>query len=658
MTTGERANQFVATFRRAIEAEKAALRQDSSAYEVPLESGKLLSEMTQGEQTFYAFQLVRPSERVTPGVACSLREPTGLEVPVTVVQLSGCELVLRSEVRLSIRDGSYRLLFVPWFLYDEMHQALEKVPFPEMALRAFGKQPVSREPLTLGEYEHDLNSTQQQAVQLAMESQLSILWGPPGTGKTTTLAQLIAFLVAHDRRVLITSTTHAALDQVLSRLTATRALAEVFARHQVIQLGHSGQPCSLDEVVNATQVQARALLDRSRARLEAVVRQLQDLFPVLLKAQEAAACSHQLDLFAEAPGALEARDLTPLLGGERGGRWARLGAEQQCELLQRRARRLEGLQIAWRLRARAARTALANGQQQAVDDCRILLTTLANCYVSPLLKEQHFDSVVIEEAGMALLPAIYLAAGRARRQVVLVGDPQQLPSILASRDPFALQAMGRNIFSVLGERPERLMLDVQYRMHPQIGELVSRLFYGGGLRHHPPARAQLIADGPPYPGHALVVVNLVGEVRTDPGDFSRYNPESARKSVELARQAAAAGFSVAVIAPYRKQVSRIQRLLEESGSELIDCATVHRFQGHERDVVILDITDAPPMEPGVLLGGRGPASSSANLLNVSVSRARGKLIIVAAVDYVRRRAEGTVLAQVLELALSSGALLA
>jgi superfamily I DNA and/or RNA helicase len=216
--------------------------------------------------------------------------------------------------------------------------------------------------------------------------------------------------------------------------------------------------------------------------------------------------------------------------------------------------------------------------------------------------------------------------------------------------------MGRNIFSVLGERPERLMLDIQYRMHPHIGELVSRLFYGGELRHQPPARAQIIADGLPYPGHALVVVDVLGEVRTDRGDFSRYNPESARKSLELARQAVASGFSVAIIAPYRKQVSCIQRLLSEGENERIDCATVHRFQGHERDVVILDITDAPPLEPGVLLGGRGPSSSSANLLNVSISRARGKLIIVAAVDYVRRRAEGTVLAQVLELALSSGAL--
>ncbi|MBX3170186.1 MAG: AAA family ATPase [Candidatus Eremiobacteraeota bacterium] len=646
------AAQFVASFRRAIEAEKAALRQDSSAYEVALEGGRPLSEMTQGEFTFYAFQLPRASERVTPGLACSLREPSGLEVPVTVAQLSGGEVVLRSEVRLHIREGAYRLLFVPWFLYDEMHQALENVPFPEMALRAFGKQPVERQPMPTPQFEFRLNPTQREAVQLALESQLAILWGPPGTGKTTTLAQLIALLVGQQRRVLITSTTHAALDQVLARLRDTRALHELFARHQVLQLGSSGHDCCLDEVVQATQSEAYATLGRSRPRLEGLLRQHQELLPLLQKAQVAAAQSHQLDLFVEAPAGLEARELTSLLGPERAARWSALDAQAQCGLLQRLCRRLEALQMGWRLRARVARTALTSGQQQAVDECRILLTTLANSYVSPLLKEQHFDSVVVEEAGMALLPAIYLAAGRARQQVVLVGDPQQLPAILASRDSYAQQAMGRNIFAVLGERPERLMLDVQYRMHPEIGELVSRLFYNGGLRHQPPAEAGEIAADAPYPGDALVVVDLAGQARTDPGDFSRYNPESAHKAVALAREAAARGRSVAVISPYRKQVQRIQQLLQDH--PLIDCATVHRFQGHERDVVILDITDGPPLEPGVLLAGRGANSSSANLLNVSLSRARGKLIVIAPVDYVRSRAAGTTLAQVLEWALQHG----
>ncbi|MBS2037917.1 AAA family ATPase [bacterium] len=646
--------QFVNTFRRAIEAEKLALRQDSGAYEVPLEGGRCLAEMNQAEKSFYAFRLPRPSDRVTPGVACSLREPTGLEVPVTLVQISEGEVVLRSELPISLREGAYRLIFVPWFLYDEMQKALENVPFPEMALRAFGKQPVGRLSVTPRPFDHSLNESQAQAVRLALESQLSILWGPPGTGKTTTLAQLIALLVAEGRRVLITSTTHAALDQVLQRLQGTPSLREVFAQHQVIQLG--GQECSLEQVVAATQDQAQGQLARSRVRLDWILKQQQELLPLLARARQAAAEAQQLDLFADAPGGLEAADLGAVVGSERGLRWAGLSSAQQEVLLQRRARRLESLHLGWRLRARWARQTLTEGQQQAVDECRILLTTLANSYVSPLLKEQQFDSVVVEEAGMALLPTIYLAAGRARLQVVLVGDPQQLPSILTSRDPFAQQAMGRNIFAVLGERPERLMLNIQYRMHPQIGELVSRLFYAGGLQHQPPQEAASIAATAPFAGQALVVLDLAGEARTDPGDYSRYNPASAAEAVRLARLAAANGHSVAIIAPYRKQVQRIQELLGTQPDELIDCATVHRFQGHERDVVILDITDAPPLEPGVLLAGRGAHSASANLLNVSLSRARGKLIVIAPLDYVRQRAGGTVLAQVLETALAYGAL--
>jgi superfamily I DNA and/or RNA helicase len=88
-------------------------------------------------------------------------------------------------------------------------------------------------------------------------------------------------------------------------------------------------------------------------------------------------------------------------------------------------------------------------------------------------------------------------------------------------------------------------------------------------------------------------------------------------------------------------------------TEQVQCATVHRFQGNERDVVILDTVDGPPLEPGTLLCGRGPRAASANLLNVSVSRARGKLIVIVDVAYVRARADGTILHQLVEAALQS-----
>lgn len=89
------ATQFVASFRRAIEAE-VALRQDSSAYEVPLEVGRALSEMTQGELTYYAFQLVRPSERVTPGVKSQLARAERTRSLPWPLQAIGNEVVLRA----------------------------------------------------------------------------------------------------------------------------------------------------------------------------------------------------------------------------------------------------------------------------------------------------------------------------------------------------------------------------------------------------------------------------------------------------------------------------------------------------------------------------------------------------------------------------------
>ena len=61
----------------------------------------------------------------------------------------------------------------------------------------------------------------------------------------------------------------------------------------------------------------------------------------------------------------------------------------------------------------------------------------------------------------------------------MVGDPRQLPSIVHSDSRDARQFLGRSIFEVTVPEPEKsdvvAMLDVQYRMHPQIGQLVSEL---------------------------------------------------------------------------------------------------------------------------------------------------------------------------------------
>src|SRR5205814_9785307 len=100
----------------------------------------------------------------------------------------------------------------------------------------------------------------------------------------------------------------------------------------------------------------------------------------------------------------------------------------------------------------------------------------------------------------------------------------------------------------------------------------------------------------------------------------------------------------------------IRALLKERAAMAkgIECSTVHRFQGQESDVVILDTVDADPMKPGVLLNERGPRSSAQNLINVAISRARGKLIIVADARYVDWRAPDGVVTKMIRHALAVG----
>jgi len=114
-----------------------------------------------------------------------------------------------------------------------------------------------------------------------------------------------------------------------------------------------------------------------------------------------------------------------------------------------------------------------------------------------------------------------------------------------------------------------------------------------------------------------------------------------------------------VITPYADQAreirARLSRLDRAAAKHGIECSTVHRFQGHERDLVIFDTVDTVPLPPGVLLSGRRAGSAAPNLINVSLSRARGKLILVSDVDYFERQAPGSIVTTTLRRMLAAGA---
>jgi hypothetical protein len=273
----------------------------------------------------------------------------------------------------------------------------------------------------------------------------------------------------------------------------------------------------------------------------------------------------------------------------------------------------------------------------------LVAATLAKLATSADFAGLHADRVVIDEASMAGLAQIVLAVGLGRRTVVF-GDFRQLPPIVQSSTPAARRWLGTDVFSIAGvpaavargTPEERVhLLRRQYRSHPRIAAVVNEFAYGGRLESAGKvAGCDLLAGATPAPGETVVVWDTARLAPpTIRPDASRCNPTTA--VLAAAACAAACGAApalaggiryVGAVTPYTEQVRLLRALLEDMGrAEDVDVGTVHRFQGGEREFILIDLCDTPPHEPPPFLRG----DEGVRLLNVAMSRARSKLILLA-----------------------------
>ncbi|MBV8083744.1 MAG: ATP-binding domain-containing protein, partial [Chloroflexi bacterium] len=111
----------------------------------------------------------------------------------------------------------------------------------------------------------------------------------------------------------------------------------------------------------------------------------------------------------------------------------------------------------------------------------------------------------------------------------------------------------------------------------------------------------------------------------------------------------------AIITPYQAQARLIWRLLREARLDLMaDVGTVHRFQGLERQTIIFDTVEAPPERPAPMVAG-GYESDAMRLVNVAVTRAQSRLIVLADVGWLMRTLPGrSTLRGLLQLLLAEG----
>jgi DNA replication ATP-dependent helicase Dna2 len=250
----------------------------------------------------------------------------------------------------------------------------------------------------------------------------------------------------------------------------------------------------------------------------------------------------------------------------------------------------------------AAKHPSVHAVRRVMNDALIVAATAHRACTMPYLRQRKFEMVIVDEAGQLTEPLTLGLILRGRR-FVLVGDDRQLPPVVRTR------GLAQSMFERLKQSGPITLLDTQYRMHPDIMSVSNRLFYDGRLRSGVTHEERLPPDE-----HSVEFVSVVGRSGAD--NDSRRNTAEAEVVAQLVRNYAGTSFSIGVVSPFRAQVALIQRLLQDVA---VTINTVERFQGGERDIMILSLVRAESSD----------FVFDERRFNVAITRARRKLILVA-----------------------------
>ncbi|WP_419939893.1 DEAD/DEAH box helicase [Candidatus Palauibacter sp.] len=625
---------LLADLRGAVEEEIEAVTTDLSRRRldrpIPALSGRLRGEAGTGYR--YTFQIaggtydIRADDRVR--IHAGGRDALG-----TVHRFDRTLGLLQavSPEWLGERLDGADLEFDPTWLLRELSTRLAEVGqdpedfFPDTVLGTFGRLPprLGRGSPQLDSSD-DLNAPQRDALERVLGSSAQLVWGPPGTGKSRLVARA-ALELALEGRVLVAATTNGAVDEIARRLAAI-ADPSMLDRDRIIRVGFD-----LGAAPDTRIDLGAALARRIEGGAGGVDRTLAE---------------HEARLGARPPsGSRVTREEAPALNP-----YARAG---RLLSLARARNDTESARSLGRVMLEIARQA-----ELALEEADIVLTTFARLSIREEFRELRFESLLIDEASTAPLPYVALAASRVAGPAIAVGDFQQLPPVVSSTAPAAARWLRTDLFREVGVVPETgaaagaalpspndglcAMLDLQYRMAPEIRELVSEFFYGGRLRDAPEVgeRATRCGRGQGTEQAALTVFDTSSlDPRVERVDGSRRNRTHAEAVADLVGAAARDGIKdIAVVSPYRAQTRHlndlVRRRLGRAAPAGLEVSTIHRFQGREKRLVIIDTVDAPPGRSWFLDERRN--RDFPRLLNVALSRARDRLVIVATVTGLRR----------------------
>ena len=472
-----------------------------------------------------------------------------------------------------------------------------------------------------------LNEEQRAAIGLGLATEdVALIHGPPGTGKTTAVVELILQAVRrHKRRLLVCAPSNVAVDNIVERIAAAEGSSGSSKKGTAPRIVRLGHPARLSPQALAFSLEA---------------------------------------LIEAADGTEIVRDIRTELAGLEKKKVPRNGMERR----------------AWRGEIKALRKEIRTREERVVKQLLasrdIVLCTNVGA-ATRVLRDEVFDMVVIDESAQALEAACWIPMLKAPR-VVLAGDHKQLAPTIKSNKASKM-GLGTTLFDRLMAQlgtTHAQMLTVQYRMHADICAWASAAMYGGLLRADASVAGHTLADLKPAGGEdgnkkeeedndddmtaaVLLLLDTAGcgmeeeegerppppSTAADADDAGNDKKQKkikaprARTLVTLSRsnhgealvvaahvralihQAGLRPEDIAVITPYNAQVELLRFLLATDFPSL-EIRSVDGFQGGEREAVVLSLVRSNrKKEVGFL--------SDERRLNVAVTRAKRHCAIVA-----------------------------
>lgn len=445
--------------------------------------------------------------------------------------------------------------------------------------------------------------------------QVLLIQGPPGTGKTTVIVEIIRQLAKEGKKVLVCSQAHAAVNNIVEKIHDLDDLS-------FIAVGNEGEENAwglgfdIEEYKKFLSNNA-TLISKLIAGEEIDENHVNLLFKYSSQygIKYSACHSYIIKYYNEYKELYSNADII-----------------------------LENLLDKSELTGR-----LLDSYRYQMQD--VILGTCIGIGMNRNVREMHFDTVIIDEAAKANL-AESLVPMRLADRYILVGDDKQLPPYtdrnmisdfvkqqpeeieIRADETTALKVMSKSLFELYHERLKGntdnvVMLNYQYRMHPEIGSFISNVFYDGLVNMGENTVSQYISLQAPYdePIH-FVDTDRRPDNREKRSNQSFYNEcEANIISNEIlplvSRSGLSDGITSAIITPYSAQRDYLRKLLR--GSEYANSIyTIDSIQGMEFDIVIFSFVRSFSEKSDKVVG----FLDDMRRLNVSLSRAKKKLILV------------------------------